>query len=139
MTDLRKAILHHRGVDVACLKCHGLGVIAYASTSTWCGGMGGASITKDVCDACWGSGDAEQPWTDLRRLRSEESARVAAAAASLFADRCGVAFRSVRPGLQELAGEIARLGRGRKARAEGFGVACLCLAKLLVELVEVTK
>jgi hypothetical protein len=136
MDDLSKYVLHHRGVNTPCVSCKGLGVIWYNNTATWHGGMGGASMTQDVCNKCWGSGDAENHWTDLRKLRNEENHRVAVQAAELFAYRCGVAFRSVRPGLRELIGEIERFGRGRKKRAEGFDTACICLAKLLTELVD---
>ena len=134
--EQRKAFLKHRDIDVPCTRCHGLGVIWYGSTSTWRGGMGGASMTQDVCDECWGSGDANRHWVDLKKLRNEENHRVAVRAAELFAERCGVAFRSVRPGLRELIAEIEKFGRGRKKRAEGFDIACICLAKLLKDLVD---
>jgi hypothetical protein len=60
-----------RGVKAPCPKCDGFGVRAYASTATWRGGMGGSAITDDVCDSCWGSGDAKRPWTDLRKIQAQ--------------------------------------------------------------------
>lgn len=96
--------------------------------------MGGAMMTTDVCDRCWGSGDEHSHGTDLRRLRHEEDKRVAERAADLFANRCGVTYRGVRPGIRELCDELDRFARGRKKRAEGFDVACRVLAKLLREL-----
>jgi hypothetical protein len=130
---------HHRGVHNPCKACRGLGVLSYGSTATWRGGMGGSMMTRDVCDRCWGSGDQDEPWTDLRRLRNEERQRIAEGAATLFAERCGVAFRCVRPGLRELVGELERFARGRKPRADGFDTACLCLATLLTELCDAAE
>jgi hypothetical protein len=98
--------------------------------------MGGASMTKDVCDRCWGSGDEHEHFVDLRRLRATEDHRVAERAAELFSQRCGVGLKSIRPGLLELIGEPEKFGRGRKVRAEGFDVVCRCLASLLKELYE---
>ena len=51
-----------------CKDCSGTGYKAYGSTSTWHGGAGGQAITSGVCDKCWGSGDINNPWTNLRNL-----------------------------------------------------------------------
>ena len=69
--DLRRICLEWRGLDDAkvCKSCGGAGIRAYGSTATWHGGIGGAAITNDVCDQCWGSGDAERPWPSHRRLQ----------------------------------------------------------------------
>lgn len=61
-------ILEQRGVVERCSACIGLGVRAYGSTATWRGGVGGMTITSDVCDKCWGSGDANSPWPSHRSL-----------------------------------------------------------------------
>lgn len=66
-------MLEWRGIsvlngDVPCPECGGSGVKAYGDTSTWQKGIGGQMITSDVCDNCWGSGNAKQPWTNLREL-----------------------------------------------------------------------
>ena len=45
-----------------CAECGGSGYRLYASTATWRGGIGGQAMTTDVCDKCWGSGDATKPW-----------------------------------------------------------------------------
>lgn len=55
----------------ACEPCHGLGVRAYGSTATWRGSAGGMAITSDVCDRCWGSGNADRPWPSHRNLSRE--------------------------------------------------------------------
>lgn len=51
-----------------CTECNGNGFKYYDSTATWRGGIGGAAVTKDVCDVCWGSGDDQNPLTDLKKL-----------------------------------------------------------------------
>jgi hypothetical protein len=56
------------GADTVCTTCDGSGVRAYGSTSTWLGGIGGSMITSDVCDRCWGSGNAQRPWTSHREI-----------------------------------------------------------------------
>ena len=55
-----------------CEPCHGLGVRVYGSTATWRGGAGGMAITSDVCDRCWGSGNADRPWPSHRKLSRED-------------------------------------------------------------------
>ena len=52
-----------------CSVCGGRGKRCYASTSTWKPGIGGQVITEDVCDECWGSGDLDNKWTNLKVLR----------------------------------------------------------------------
>lgn len=59
-----------RGVTNPCPRCCGSGAFAYGSISTWKGGAGGQMITRDVCDQCWGSGEAGAPWTNLREMRA---------------------------------------------------------------------
>lgn len=77
--------LQHRGiwrVQDACPTCNGYGRIYYGSTSTWMGGIGGAAMTWDVCNKCWGSGDERHPGVNLKevmpeyyRLKNEEYLR----------------------------------------------------------------
>ena len=50
-----------------CTKCKGKGRKWYGSGATWRGGMGVASCTMDICNKCWGSGDEDKPFTDLRK------------------------------------------------------------------------
>lgn len=63
-----KDFLEMRGVEKPCKRCQGFGVVAYPSTSTWMGGIGGMAITNGVCDKCWGSGDSNSPWVNLRSV-----------------------------------------------------------------------
>lgn len=96
-------VLSMRGVEDPCPECQGMGVRSYGSTATWRGGMGGQMITNDVCDRCWGSGDRYRSGCDLRKLRDEESARVAARAVDALASAAGAKFTSARRQVAEIA------------------------------------
>lgn len=65
-----KLFVMYRNVEDPCPECSGLGVKTYASTATWAGGIGGMTATSGVCDKCWGSGDKNRPWTNLKKVRS---------------------------------------------------------------------
>jgi len=67
-TGEREAFLSWRGVDIPCDRCGGAGVRAYPSSAGWRGGAAGQSITTDVCDSCWGSGDKNRHGANLRKL-----------------------------------------------------------------------
>ena len=57
-----------------CNKCDGTGKYMYANTNTYMSAPGllsGQAITEDLCDQCWGSGQANRPYTDVRALREE--------------------------------------------------------------------
>lgn len=58
-----------RGIEDPCKACSGSGVKAYSNTTTWAGGIGGQMITSDICDKCWGTGDAYRKGVNLRVLR----------------------------------------------------------------------
>ncbi len=66
----KEEIMYFRGIEHICPACSGAGVRAYASTATWHGGIGGQMITGGICDKCWGSGDDESPWLNLRILNN---------------------------------------------------------------------
>lgn len=134
-----KWMLDARDIETPCMKCQGMGSRAYGSTATWHGGMGGASITSDVCDHCWGSGDEHRHWTDLRRLKSGEDHRVHLRAGELLAHRCGVGLRTLLPGLDELVLELRKFERQRRPRTYGFGTVAHCLANLLGDLITAKK
>lgn len=59
-----------RGVANPCPRCGGIGKYTYPSTSGWRGGCAGMTPTTDVCDKCWGSGDATKKGLDLRLVES---------------------------------------------------------------------
>lgn len=68
MGSMQATFLEMRGVETQCTKCGGLGTRVYGSTATWKGGIGGQSITRDVCDHCWGTGDEHKKGRDLRKI-----------------------------------------------------------------------
>ena len=51
-------------------SCSGTGKKEYPNTSGWFrdrGGWGGQAFTFDICDECWGSGDRNRPFRNLKR------------------------------------------------------------------------
>ena len=64
------ALAYIKGIESPCPACGGIGQRAYASTATWHGGIGGQMITNGICDRCWGSGDDNRHWINLRVLNS---------------------------------------------------------------------
>lgn len=128
--------LRRRDVETPCSRCRGLGCVWYASTATWRGGLGGASMTQGVCDHCWGSGDEHRHWTDLRKLRAEEDHRVAKRAAELLENRLGVGLRILEPALRELCAELDKFERQRRPRPYGFDTVSNCLAKVIREMLD---
>ena len=69
VTKLNTAIFSWLDIEHPCPACGGRGKRSYPSTATWVGGIGGQVVTTDICDKCWGSGDADRHWTNLRVLR----------------------------------------------------------------------
>ena len=65
-------MLQFRDISTPCKECSGYGVKSYVNTSTWSHGIGGQAITSGICDGCWGSGDADNKWVDLRTLRGNK-------------------------------------------------------------------
>lgn len=62
-------VWNYRSVgEYPCARCTGLGSRTYGSTTTWRGGIGGQAMKPDVCDKCWGSGDAMRPGVNLKAL-----------------------------------------------------------------------
>ncbi len=131
--------IEQRGVEDPCTKCQGMGTRTYGSTSTWRGGMGGASMTTDVCDHCWGSGDENRKWVDLRALRNAEDSRVAARATTFLSDRCGFGMSVLNPGLDELATELEKFEKQRRPRPQGFDTVSRCLAKALRDMAAASR
>lgn len=127
MTDeeLRQRMLDWRGVEDPCLTCDGSGRRAYGSTATWRGGIGGQTITGDVCDVCWGSGDRFRHGTNLRQLRNEEAHRTAERAVDLLAKSCGVQFKSSWSDVHHLILEFDKILDRRKDALNVFRRALL--------------
>lgn len=95
-----------------CAICGGSGRTIYPSTATWAGGIGGAAITGDVCDECWGSGSRARKGADLRRLeqraqRAEDRVELLALEREAIQD----GERKALDARDEMAGRVARLER----------------------------
>jgi hypothetical protein len=143
-TELRLRFLDWRGIDPvdACRTCDGVGRRCYGSTATWRGGMGGAMMTTDVCDACWGSGDRYHPGADLRRLRDEESGRVAKEAVDALARAAGATLSSTVVQVMEIvtilreAAESAGKARGRNRNPRRESIWFAPLVKSLADTLE---
>jgi hypothetical protein len=85
--ELRLRFLAWRQIvpEDVCRICDGVGRRTYGSTATWRGiSLGEVTMTTDVCNACWGSGDRYRVGVDLRRLRDEETYEVAIQALALL-------------------------------------------------------
>lgn len=134
-----KHFLRLRGVETPCPRCQGLGTKTYGSTSTWRGGMGGSTMTKDVCDECWGSGDMYQHGDNLREMRATENARIAERAATLLVDSVGANLSLAHPAIEAIVGELRRLANGRKQRPQFFYDLCQGLSKALQAGVDAYK
>jgi len=102
-----------RKADV-CLPCQGSGIRAYGSTATWRGGAGGQSVTSDVCDKCWGSGNVSKPFASWRKVR-----QVISAANTAFY-RGAVAMRSLAAEFIKHNSHADGLGMGNLRLEEGI-------------------
>lgn len=109
-------MLRQRGVRDPCETCRGYGVCSYGNTSTWRRGVGGAAITRGVCDVCWGSGDAdpERAWLDLRTLDEWVASAVAERALHALEDACGARLTTTKPSVMQIVEVLEKLANGRK-------------------------
>jgi len=125
------ARLEWRHVRVACARCGGSGVRLYATGATWRGGAAGQVATPDVCNLCWGSGDAARPGADLRELLRAASRRSHASASSLLAERLGAHGGAHAAALAHLAGLLDALALTHGVRPPLFVETCGALAATL--------
>lgn len=131
--------LRWRGVRTPCTKCNGSGVCIYSSTATWRGGMGGASMTRDVCDGCWGTGDQDRHGVDLRAQRDNWNHAVAKAAGELLSGSVGASLLVTRDAVEAIAGELEKMSNGRKPRPRFYYDIVTSLAKTLRKMVSDPK
>lgn len=97
-----------------CPTCQGRGSRIYGNGATWHGGMGTASMQQDVCDVCWGTGDADCPGTNARQLIAEANARNVVNAGEWLASQLCLRYEAVQERLPALAEKL------RKVRVPGF-------------------
>lgn len=117
--DAYKRLLRHRGVETPCLTCRGLGTHSYGSGATWRGGMRTASFTTDVCDTCWGTGDAQRFGVNLRELEATRAAWEDTEAVQYFARSLGIRFTGAKERLEELAKLCEKQSRKRSGPGAG--------------------
>lgn len=79
--------MNRRSVDNPCFACHGYGVKTYGSTSIWRGGIGGQAMTPGICNACWGSGDPDRPWMNLKVAEANPLMQIAMGTGGSRVDR----------------------------------------------------
>lgn len=123
--------LRWRGVETPCAKCRGSGVRIYSSTATWRGGMGGAAMTRDVCDECWGTGDKDHQGEDLRAAMDGMQQEIARRAGDILSRAVGGRFTVTRPAIAELADELDKLSLKRPRQTPMFREIVRSLAKTL--------
>ena len=123
--------LDWRGVERPCLVCRGTGWRLYGSTSTWRGGIGGQAMTRGQCDACWGSGDADRPWTNLRELERRHAAeRTRSALDDLVGRVVGPRRDRGDDDVRGLVVALEKIGRGDVAKADVSTVGRMIAAAL---------
>lgn len=98
----------NNAAGVGCPECFGTGNKTYGSTATWRGGMGGASMTKGICDVCWGTGRTDVTGADQRKMRDILYNRDLLASAQWFSRRIGTAFNLHRQHFITVADKISR-------------------------------
>jgi hypothetical protein len=117
MHNARTRITITRYVDERCARCGGTGDRLYGSTATWRGGIGGAAMTTDVCDSCWGSGDTANPWDNKREADARTKAEISYGAQMALAAALGADFSLLFPAQRFIADELEKLARKRKLPA----------------------
>lgn len=110
--------LERRDIETSCPRCGGFGVCAYGNTSTWHGGIGGNMICNDICSTCWGSGDKNKPWLDLRTLKNERQNWEKDQCLQYLADRLGCGLPSLRTRVQQLS-DLCRKQASKRKLPEG--------------------
>lgn len=117
--DAYARLLRHRGVEEPCPTCRGLGTRGYGSGSTWRGGMGTAAYATDVCDTCWGTGDASRVGVDLRKLEAARDAWEDTQAVQYFGRSVGISYAGAKERLEELAKLCEKQSRKRSGPGAG--------------------
>ncbi len=98
-----RTLLRRRGVNTPCPACEGLGTRWYSSGATWRGGMGTSSFQHDVCDVCWGTGDAQRHGVNLRELEAARDAWEDTQAVQYLSRKIGISFTGTKERLEELS------------------------------------
>jgi len=75
--DYPRWALSWRNIVAPCVKCQGRGGVTYKSRAAWRETPRHHRIhrapTYAVCDQCWGSGDRDRRWANLREMEAHAS------------------------------------------------------------------
>ena len=127
--EFKARLLEWRDIRTPCDDCQGSGTKMYGNTATWRYGMGGNAMTTDVCDKCWGSGDKERSWTDLRLLDKNKETEIRRRVAKWMHDSLGMYLNTLHPALNILATNLEKQSRGRKEELYDYYLLCSVFAK----------
>ena len=105
-----------------CSYCDGSGYREYNHGSTWRRQVVGVfSCTVDVCDYCWGSGDCDNHWTNLREMHQRIKNETNLAGGEWFVERLKTTFifgsrskKSIEAMFKSLAEYCSKQTRRRK-------------------------
>lgn len=112
--DQFREFLEWRGIEEPCKRCGGSGNRVYGSTSTWRGGMGGASMTADVCDHCWGTGDESRHGVNLRAMLARQKEWGRDQCVQYFAQQTGCTLGIAKGHMRTICEILEREERRRK-------------------------
>lgn len=106
-----------------CSGCEATGRKCYPNTSGWFGGVGGCAITQDLCDTCWGSGDEEYPFRNLREMTERYEARVSQATFDSFLQKLNFQGPHMRAEVQGVVDVLNKVDQGDVLKGKlSFGV-----------------
>ena len=126
-------------LNIACPRCKGKASIAYSNTATWRGGMGGAALTSDICNLCWGTGRSDKTGTDLKALLVYQDNQAREASLEWFKAKIGANFSSTRKQFPALADKLRKIKPSLKGQDFWLKYAANVIAETLDKLGEPTK
>jgi hypothetical protein len=142
MTITEEDLRQYRGIEGAiCTLCDGWGVRFYGSTSTWRGGLGGCAMRHDVCDKCWGSGDMDRSWFNLRNMETHIKQQIAERAVDVLTGSVGAHYKNCIPAVEYIISVLCGIVKPRSEHKRPPYTYSLAtsLAKVLQRAIEKTN
>lgn len=98
-------------------------------------------MTDGVCDVCWGSGNKNRPWGNLRAMEARYDADLSAEAIGLLERSAGCGLMTCHGAIEAVCQllEDASKPTRRKPRPSWFDETCQVLARVLRAGVEARK
>lgn len=115
--EVRQLYLKHfrRNVHTPCERCKGLGHCSYSNGATYHDhSVATQAFQDDICDHCWGSGDAHSPWTNVLELERSEKDWEEEQCLKYLAQRSGATLPRIKSRFLQLADMCAKESRRRK-------------------------